>query len=123
VKEFHIVLISSTFTLLMRSNRVTVKSFAIILLLIFCQKVGGGLYLHNWLHANACKQFNHAGVEVVTGYNCSCIDDFSMPFADNPETVYQRVPSTKTEFTPSENSLVPFSSIFFYSLRAPPSIS
>ena len=123
MKEFHIVLISSTFTLLMRSNRVTVKSFAIILLLIFCQKVGGGLYLHNWLHANACKQFNHAGVEVVTGYNCSCIDDFSMPFADNPETVYQPVPSIETEFVPLGNSFVAFSSKFFHSLRAPPFFS
>jgi hypothetical protein len=123
VKEFHIVLISSTFTLLMRSNRATVKSFAIILLLLFCQKVGGGLYLHNWLHANACKQFNHAGVEVVTGYNCSCIDDFSMPFADNPETVYQPVPSIETEFVPSGNYFVPFSSKFFHSLRAPPFFS
>jgi len=123
VKEFHIVLISSTFTLLMRSNRATVKSFAIILLLLFCQKVGGGLYLHNWLHANACKQFTHTGGKVVTGYNCSCIDDFSMPFADNPERVYQPVPSKETEFVPLGNSFVAFSSKFFHSLRAPPFFS
>jgi len=122
VKEFHIVLISSTFMLLMRSNRLTVKSFAVIILLVFCQKAGGGLYLHNWLHASACKQYTH-NAETVTGYNCSCIDDFSMPFADNPETVYQRVPLIETEFVLSGNSFVRFSSILFHSLRAPPFFS
>jgi hypothetical protein len=123
VKEFHIVLISSTFRLLMRSNRPTVKSFALIILLVFCQKVGGGLYLHNWLHANACKETSQSTTAKVTGYNCSCIDDFSMPFADNPETVYQRVPLIETEFVQSGNSFVRFSSIFFHSLRAPPFFS
>lgn len=107
----------------MRSHRFTVKSFAILLLLVFCQKVGGGLYLHNWLHANACKQFAHTKGEVVSAYNCSCIDDFSMPFADNPELVYQPARQIETEFSPSGNSFVPFSSTFYHSLRAPPSIS
>jgi len=108
---------------LMRSNGPTVKSLALILLLVFCQKVGGGLYLHNWLHASACKQFNHTTGQVVSSYNCSCIDDFSMPFAENPETVYQPVQSIEREFVPLGNSIVPRSSIFFYSLRAPPFVS
>src|SRR5262245_46238354 len=103
----------------MRSNRLTVKCLAIILLLVFCQKVGGGLYLHNWLHANACKQYSHTAGETVSGYNCSCIDDFSMPFADNEEKISQPAIPVKTEFTPSYNSLIPFSSRFFHSLRAP----
>jgi hypothetical protein len=120
VKEFHIVPISSTFTLLMRSNRLTLKGFAIILLLVFCQKAGGGLYLHNWLHSNTCKQSPHPAGEVVSGYNCSCIDDFSMPFADNPEKVYQPASSMEIEFVPSYQSFVPFSSPLFQSLRAPP---
>jgi hypothetical protein len=123
VKEFNIVPISSTFTLSMRSNRLTVKSFAIILLLLFCQKVGGGLYLHNWLHANACKETSQSTGSTVTGYNCSCIDDFSMPFADNPETIYQRVPLIETEFLHPGISFVPFSSRLFHSLRAPPFFS
>ena len=120
MKEFHFVLISSTFTILMRSNRPTLKSLAIVLLLVFCQKAGGGLYLHNWLHSNTCKQSTHTAGEVVSGYNCSCIDDFSMPFADNPEKVYQLVSSMEIEFVPSYQSIVPSSSLFFQSLRAPP---
>jgi len=107
----------------MRSNRLTVKSFAIILLLVFCQKAGGGLYLHNWFHATACKETPQSTGARVTGYNCSCIDDFSMPFADNPETVYQPAPTIEPEFVPSEKSFVPVSSKLFHSLRAPPFFS
>jgi hypothetical protein len=108
---------------LMRSNRLTVKSLAIVLLLVFCQKVGGGLYLHNWLHSNTCKQSSHTTGDVISGYNCSCIDDFSMPFADDAEKPSQPGISIKTEFNPSHNSSIPFSSTFFHSLRAPPFIS
>jgi hypothetical protein len=123
VKEFQIVLISSTFTLSMRSNRLTVKSFAIILLLVFCQKVGGGLYLHNWLHAKACTETSQSSGAKVTGYNCSCIDDFSMPFADHAEKVSQPDIAITTEYIPSYQSVIPFSSTFFHSLRAPPFVS
>jgi len=106
----------------MRSNRLTIKIFAIILLLVFSQKVGGGLYLHNWLHANNCKETQSSSTN-VTGYNCSCIDDFSMPFAENAEIISQPIPLIKAEFNPVDKFLTPFSSKFFYSLRAPPSIS
>jgi hypothetical protein len=107
----------------MRSNRSTLKSFTVILLLVFCQKVGGGLYLHNWLHANACKQSAHTPGNVVSGYNCCCIDDFSMPFADDAEKISQPIIPIKTEFIASYHSNIPFSSTFFHSLRAPPFVS
>ena len=123
MKEFHIVLISSTFTILMRSNRLTVKSLAIILLLVFCQKVGGGLYLHNWLHANNCRQSTHTAGQVVSGYNCSCIDDFSMPFAENSEIIVQAISSTEAKFISFYKFLIPFSSALFNSQRGPPSFS
>jgi len=105
----------------MRSNRPTVKSLAIILLLVFCQKVGGGLYLHNWLHANNCRETQSTGAN-VSGYNCSCIDDFSMPFAGSLEPVTQRISSTEIEFISFYKFLVPFSSTYFSSLRGPPVI-
>jgi len=107
----------------MVSNRPTLKFLALILLLVFCQKVGGGLYLHNWLHANACKQISHSPGQVVSGYNCGCIDDFSMPFADDAERTSQPATAIKTEFIASDNSLIHYSSTFFHSLRAPPSVS
>jgi hypothetical protein len=91
--------------------------------LIFCQKVAGGLYLHNWLHANACKQMSHTPGEVVTGYNCSCIDDFSMPFAETSEAIVQTISSTEVEFVSLYKSLIPFSTSLFHLLRGPPIFS
>jgi hypothetical protein len=107
----------------MRSNRRILKSLAVMLLLVFCQKVGGGLYLHNWLHAKACTETSQSTETKVTGYNCSCIDDFSMPFADDAERTSQPTIPITTEFIVSYNSSIPHSSPFFHSLRAPPFFS
>ena len=104
----------------MRSNRPTLKCFAIVLLLLFCQKVGGGLYLHNWLHANACKQISDTNGEVVSGYNCSCIDDFSMPFAESAKPLVQKISPEHIEFTSSYKFLIPFSAPSFHLQRGPP---
>ena len=107
----------------MRSNRRIIKSLAVMLLLVFCQKVGGGLYLHNWFHAKACTETSQSTETKVTGYNCSCIDDFSMPFTDDGEITSQLAIPIKSEFITSYNSSVPYSSTFFHSLRAPPYVS
>ena len=106
----------------MRSNRPTLKIFAIILLLVFSQKIGGGLYLHNWLHSNNCRETQSTGTN-VSGYNCSCIDDFSMPFAENPETIVQTISSTEAEFISFYKFLVPLSPALFNSQRGPPFFS
>jgi len=107
----------------MRSNRPTVKSLAIVLLLVFCQKVGGGLYLHNWLHANNCRQSTHTAGQVVSGYNCSCIDDFSMPFAENSEAIVQTISFPEAEFISFYKFSIPFSSAPFNPQRGPPLFS
>jgi hypothetical protein len=106
----------------MRSNRLTVKSLAIVLLLIFCQKAGGGLYLHNWLHANNCREAQSTGAN-VTGYNCSCIDDFSMPFAENSEVIVQTISYTEAEFISFYKFLLPLTPALFNSQRGPPFFS
>jgi hypothetical protein len=91
-------------------------------LLVFSQKIGGGLYLHNWLHTNTCKQSTQTTGVSVSSYNCSCIDDFSMPFAEDAEKVSQPISVIKPEFSSPDKFLIPPSSTIFYSLRAPPSI-
>jgi len=56
--------------------------FAILLILVFSQKSGTGLFLHNLLH-NQNIIVEHPGKEDQKskdmGYACSCIDDFFMP--------------------------------------------
>jgi len=106
----------------MKPNRLILKSFAIILLLVFSQKIGAGLYLHNWLHTTNCKQSSPIGSNVV-GYACNCVDDFSMPFAESLEPATQTIPSTEVEFISFHKFLIPLSATFFYSLRGPPFFS
>jgi hypothetical protein len=103
----------------MKPNQHILKSFAIILLLVFSQKIGLGLYLHNWLHTNNCQQSLPIGNN-VSGYTCSCVDDFSMPFAGNLEPVTQTISTERVEFIACHKFLIPFSSTFFHSLRGPP---
>ena len=107
----------------MRSNQLKLKGLAIILLLVFSQKMGAGLYLHNWLHLKNCRQSSQSGSTNVISYTCTCVDDFSMPFAENTEKVSQIVSSIKFDFISSYKFLIPLSSTFFYSLRAPPFVS
>jgi len=106
----------------MKPNQRILKSFAIILLLVFSQKVGAGLYLHNWLHAINFEQSSPIGSNVVK-YSCNCVDDFSMPFAETLDCFDQPITSAEGEFIGFRKFLVPFSPTFFYSLRGPPAFS
>jgi len=103
----------------MKRNQFIIKSFAIILLLVFTQKVGVGLYLHNWLHTNNCQQSSPIGSN-VTGYACSCVDDFSMPFAEPIAEIVSSVPVLHQSFISSYIQPVLTFSRIFNSLRAPP---
>ncbi len=104
----------------MKRNRLK-KFCAIILLLVFCQKVGGGLYLHNWLHhANVCKEISRSSGERVTGFNCSCIDDFSVPFAESAEFLTRKIYPEPAEFISSYKFLIPVSSPSLQLQRGPP---
>lgn len=59
----------------MRNNPFIAKCIAILLLVLFSQKIGVGVYLHNWLHANANKE---AAVKTNVSADCNCIDDFPL---------------------------------------------
>jgi hypothetical protein len=85
--------------------------------------MGGGLYLHNWLHSNNCKQASSSTGTIVTSYNCSCIDDFSIPFTADPNPVIEKSSSLQAEFISFYRSLVPFSSPSFNAERGPPCFS
>src|SRR4030095_14643678 len=107
----------------MKPNQRILKSFAIVLLLVFSQKVGAGLYLHNWLHLKNCKRASHTTGTTVVGYTCTCVDDFSVPFAEVPDKVSQVISSIEIEFSSSHRFLIPLSSPRFFSLRGPPRCS
>lgn len=104
----------------MKSNQPILKCVAIVLLLTFSQKLGAGLYLHNWFHFKKCQQIAHSPAANVASYSCSCVDDFSMPFAD-PVCETRSV-----SFTPKQSFVsifiqpIPIAEKVFKSLRGPP---
>ena len=103
----------------MRSNRFIIKIFAVLLLVLFSQKVGAGIYLHNWLHAKSCKKASQNNSNTVS-YNCNCIDDFSMPFAEPVIETVSFVTVPHPDFVSSYIASMPDVFHVFHSLRAPP---
>jgi hypothetical protein len=104
----------------MKSNQNILKVFAIILLLTFSQKLGAGLYLHNWFHFKNTHQAAHSSASNVASYSCNCVDDFSMPFAD-PVCDIEAVTSLPEQCIVSIFiQPVPIRPGVFNSLRGPP---
>jgi|SRR5438552_18406380 len=104
----------------MKPNRLIQKIFAIILLFVFSQKAVVGLYLHNWLHVTNCKQSSQSTGPRVVGTSCNCVDDFSIPFAENPEKVSEIISSLEIELSAPNKFFIPLTSPLFYCLRGPP---
>jgi len=62
------------------------KSFAVItLLLIFSQKIGVGLYLHEWLHVKEAPAEKSSDSKSSISKACHCVDDFQIPFTHSSE--------------------------------------
>jgi hypothetical protein len=99
------------------------RFIAILLILVFSQKSGTGLFLHNLLHTKniiAEHPVKEDQKSKDLGYSCTCIDDFFMPFDEAAETVCPQpvlYPDTPLQFL--EES-VPFHTTIFSSLRGPP---
>src|SRR6476620_9146059 len=104
----------------MRKNRLISKLIAIVLLVGLSQKIGFGIFYHNWQHAKACsKTYPHSSPS-VNGANCTCIDDFAMPFTEpGVELITNPVTYSAVFLSPS----IGFRSHVcqcFQALRAPP---
>ena len=86
------------------------------------QKTGGGLYLHNWLHAPNGRLAN-SGLPAIgqDALSCTCLDDFYIPFSETPEQVVQIPATIQIEFVTVPILSIPFAQKFFHSLRGPPS--
>lgn len=103
----------------MRSNRLITKGLAIVLLLVFTQKIGAGLYLHNWLHQKDCpgnQSYNAVQVSVA----CNCIDDFTLPINKPADPVIAIIAVPPVSFFSDYTSSLFFYSGFYSSLRGPP---
>jgi len=108
----------------MTGNRIITKLTTLLLILVFSQKMGMSLYLHNWLHAS--KQHSPSskplsGQEIQ--FACGCINDFNLPLTETTIPVLQ-VPVT-TVNTPHVAPVFSIPAVFkyYHSLRAPPTVA
>src|SRR5262245_34363599 len=103
----------------MKLNQRILKCFAIILLLTFSQKLGAGLFIHNWFHFKNCHQPVECSAN-VTSYSCNCVDDFSMPLADPVCVTESSAGIPEQSFISIFIQPVPITVTVFESLRGPP---
>lgn len=92
-------------------------------MLVFVQKTGAGLFLHNLLHTeSAAKSSPQDNKGREFSYACSCIDDFLMPMtaAEEPDYFFA-VPAPVSRII-AYCAPVPFVSVTHTSLRGPPAI-
>ena len=107
----------------MKNRPVILRIVALLMILVFSQNSGTGLFLHNLLHSKNIIT-EHPAKEDQTNkdqsYACTCIDDFLMPFDEAGETV---CPQPVLRFdVPLAFFIepVPFHTPVFSSLRGPP---
>ena len=107
----------------MRPNSVIKRGLAVLLLLVFFQQMGAGLFVHNLLHDNATTgqspvKKNEGDKEL--SFACSCVDNFVMPFVEADSPAITKVvaihPAPVNGFIEQPCHV----SLFFPSLRGPP---
>ena len=105
----------------MRKKRLVSKLVALVLLVALSQKICFGMFYHNWQHSKTCRTTLPLSSPTVDGVDCSCVNDFLIPFTTTKVDVFAAPKIYSTLFlSPS----IEFCSNFyqcFHALRAPPS--
>lgn len=98
------------------------KIISVLLLLILIQKMGGGLYLHNYFHVTGNIELSDKTELNAShvNYSCNCIDDFYLPFTGPSAELVLLVPVSHVSFASTYIQSHSVSALFFNSLRAPP---
>jgi hypothetical protein len=106
----------------MKARPFIMRCAAFFLMLVFSQKTGAGLFVHNLLHtqntAGKSSQPNEKGSEI--SFACSCIDDFLMPLAESAQPVYCPPVSAIAIPVICYRESIPFCTPVLSSLRGPP---
>jgi hypothetical protein len=104
----------------MRKNRLVSKLVAVVLLVALSQKIGFGMFYHNWQHSKTASTSLPLSSPSLDGANCNCIDDFSLPFTQSGIYVFTAPEIYSTLFLVNS---IEFSSTYyqcFHALRGPP---
>lgn len=109
----------------MRSKSFIKHGISLLLLLIFFQQMGAGLFIHNLVHdkSEATKTSSKQnGNSNEINFACSCVDDFLMPYTGADEIKDLQKPVVHTEHVTAYTDRFYFTTLIFSSLRGPPSL-
>ena len=99
------------------------KGSAIFLLLIFLQKNGAGLLLHNFRHTNNEKKEWPADDNKknnTANYGCSCLDEFLTPFIETELSIFLNpVTDRAARIISYKKDILSYTSVYSL-LRGPP---
>jgi hypothetical protein len=104
-------------------KRLKNKITAILLIIVFTQKMGLGLFVHTWLHE---KSFGFSAdpknpVAHFQNVTCSCIEDAMIPFTGSTTAIHIKSPVKYFfHFNNPLQFFYSFASKVYYSLRGPP---
>jgi hypothetical protein len=101
-------------------RRLHPKIIALLLLLVFTQKMGLRLWMHHWVHESRALHNAAAPNAASVHLKCDCIDDAMMPMVGS-SLIALDVPVQAAVVLPA-TYLPPFSAAekVFYSLKGPP---
>lgn len=105
----------------MKFRPLILKFTAIFLLLVFLQKTGAALFVHNLFHQSvvaATEKQSNPSAEL--SYACSCIDDFHLPFEPASVIVYAAPFIEHQSFSATFAAQVFVTAVSYSSLRGPP---
>ena len=107
----------------MRHNNSIRRGISLMLLLVFSQQIGAGLFIHNLLHDRKrqvqIQVEKHENAKEIS-FACSCVDNFLMPFIEADEPVVTPPSVVYSNPANSVDEQVYFTSLIFSSLRGPP---
>lgn len=110
----------------MKARRFISQCAVVALLLVFSQKVGAGLFLHNLLHTQdtslAAQPSKQDGKTKEISFACNCIDDFLMPFTEAEEISLPVPVASYDQPRPDLVAGITFRPVIVANLRGPPSL-
>ena len=93
-----------------------------LLVLVFFQQIGAGLYIHNILHKDRerLSHTQHHDSSQEINFACSCVDNFLMPLIETEEPVFEAFRSFNPVTISTATEKIFFTSLSLPALRGPP---
>jgi len=105
----------------MKGNSLTRRGITFLLLLIFFQQMGAGLFVHNLVHEDQSGQSPVEQKESKEiNFACRCVDDFLMPFVTGDEAPVLQKLVIYAKAVDAYTEPIYFTSLIISSLRGPP---